>query len=333
MDSAWPLVVVAAVVVGAAVGAAVMMVRTQQGEESQSFVARPETRAWMWTVVASCGLHVGAAAALWPDWHEVLFEQPPLVQAGAAAVVLVLFVLSWVVPEVEARKWERPPSPLHRHKTRLVLLYLIAVPALGMAMTGMVVAAVQAQISVSPQERPLANAEPVVLAALDLRRQLRLYLATSAVLIVATLVATAMLRRARLAFSPQLKPNLPASDLIYYGGFFSLLLAVVYLPAFAAVQQAGWHLANRMLTEDPAVPPAGDWFDMRENLIGALSLEIGATKTFASAFAILTPIASAYLTKVLSGDREGADGAQGAGGGVSGAAATASTGAGQPDQP
>jgi hypothetical protein len=151
----------------------------------------------------------------------------------------------------------------------------------------------------------LTDQEGTMLAALEARRQLRLFLGVSAFLIACAVLVTAALRSALLRNDPTW--HFPTSSLILYGAFFSLLLAVVFVPAYMVVQDTGWRIVTLVLEKSALDPPEADWFTLRSSLVAALELDVGLAKTFAGAFAILTPIASAYLTSHFASSPETPD--------------------------
>lgn len=149
--------------------------------------------------------------------------------------------------------------------------------------------------------RTLADEEANALAAIQRHRRYRadleILLAALGTLVTLAVVASAALRA--LTVSVDARTALPAQSVILYGVVLSLILALVYTPAYLALLRAGRALRDRLAPlVAPDDPTFGDRVTQRERLDALLGLNVAATVSFRAGVAILSPLLGS-LTSLL----------------------------------
>ena len=314
MNTQQPLVVIVAVITGCVIGFGLFSSLPQgprrktvesgdvPNEPPPSFYKRDEARLWLALVTALWGILGGVAASIWPSWQDLMAE----VGAGTRALVVLgavaIFLVVLIVPRMYGG--QAGEFPLWRHKDRITILFLVGCIPLGMAATGMVLVAASGRRLVSSDDLSIsAKLDTMV----SLRQQLSTYLGCAALIIGVTIIAIAALGRALDAHFTAIGEAEKASELradhvVAYGVFFSGLLAIIFIPSYLDLQSSGSHIVDQALGQASLSPPSEDWFSRRGQLVELLALDIGWSAMFASAFALLTPLASGYLTKFIGLD-------------------------------
>jgi hypothetical protein len=93
---------------------------------------------------------------------------------------------------------------------------------------------------------------------LDLRRRLQQLLVLGGTVIGAATLATGALRLAVLAWKPNalFPPDYP----VLYGGFFTVVLAFLYGPAYASIQKQGRAILDGCWPLPPTAKPDETWY-------------------------------------------------------------------------
>jgi hypothetical protein len=130
---------------------------------------------------------------------------------------------------------------------------------------------------------------------LELRGLLERVLAVAAAVIAVAVLAAGALRSA-VNFSLGTDAY-PRQDVIIVGAYFTVLLALVYLPVYQTLSEVGRkNLDAACPAEEPSSAGWSDAYDKRSSLAGLLQLDVTTGIGYKAAVAILAPITSALVT-------------------------------------
>ena len=130
-----------------------------------------------------------------------------------------------------------------------------------------------------------------------LRGEIQLLLRILGALVTLAVIASAALR----AFTAQVDPEgaLPAQAVVLYGVTLSLVLALVYVPAYQTVLASGGALRDRIA---PLLPPDDPGFEarlgLRERIDSLLGLDVDAAVSLRAGIAILSPLLGSLVSLV-----------------------------------
>jgi hypothetical protein len=115
----------------------------------------------------------------------------------------------------------------------------------------------------------------------------------------AIIIVAAALRAAVIAATESAE-GFPPEYLVYFGGFYSALLAFAYAPAHRAHHKAGTVLRDKLLPI-PAGPVDSwaDWLAERKALDALLQLDVVSSKAITTGLAFATPLLGAGAGLVL----------------------------------
>jgi hypothetical protein len=290
--------VLAAFILGALAAAVLLFFDALVGgsaweEAGRRFLRRPETLVWLTLLAAQAGLWVvgwGAARALLAQLSE---GRSRAVTITGFALVGLLVVAVIVLPAVTTPT--ATPLPLHRPKiiTFIVLGALAAAPWIEAIWRVGTIATKRGAVLEADESAPLAFD-----SYLRLREQLGQAVVVLGVIVAGLTLTTGALRLAILKETPA--ADFPISSVLVYGGFFSLLLALIYVP----VQLRMIALGNRL--RDRAVPITAaadlDAFKRRGEAETVLQLSAGPIASMQAGLAVLAPLLTALLGQLLSSD-------------------------------
>ena len=284
-------------ILGALAAAALLFFDVLAGGSSwevagRQFLRRPETLVWLTLLTAQAGLWVVGWGAVRGLLAQLIQGRSREVSITGFALIGVLVVAVIVVPAVTTPT--ATPLPLHRPKVIafIVLGALAAAPWIE-AIWRVGTIARMSPTPVVDQSRPHAFD-----TYLRLRELLGHAVVVLGVIVAGITLTTGALRLAVLAHTPA--ANFPISSVLVYGGFFSLLLALIYVPVQLRVIQLGIRL------RDGAVPITAtdglDKFKRRGEAETVLQLTTGPIASMQAGLAVLAPLLTALLAQLLSSD-------------------------------
>ena len=219
----------------------------------------------------------------WRDRSSLKTEVLP------SAVVLVLLVVTVVaVPAVLSKLPEFIP---HLHvKVRFLT---------GVALILAEVGAVSIWLIRGKLERIAEQgaARQTLQTYLGLRSELERLLGVLGIIIGMAVLASAALRGIELDYAdlhPEKNIEFPAENVILYGLVLSLVLALVYLPTYATLQQTGSKLRDA-IAPFPGREDFEEGMARRRTLDELLGLRLSATASFRAGVAILSPLIGSVL--------------------------------------
>lgn len=293
-------------VVGSAVGGAVLFgdwlvslvgagdpfARTDRA----NFVALAKTQLWLSLVAAQVGVMAVLARRAVPTALEV-WRDVDKRQAGLRILALAVIVWLFVLAANQAQK--PPPFPGERPKLWVItgLGFVACVPAL---LTLWGVRGGLDRLGAGIEQSGASEAPPT-------QAFLRLYdLAQRALLVLGTIIGGAILgagaQRNAMIASTNRKDDFPLEYVLLYGLFFSVMLAVVYMPTYERLQSTGDRIVERYASLGALSDESwSDDYVKRRQLIELLRLEVTLPGSLKAGAAILAPLTSSLLASLLPG--------------------------------
>jgi len=283
------------VVIGGAVGAAIILVGARGNDHSKAFVETPWFLIWLLLIAAQTALWAVSAPVFVNAWLRLRrFGTRDLgiwiASAAFAAAVAATAAFPALVHSLELH------SPLSHHRLRISLL-------LGLG-TAVALVGVQAVALVHRAARArTATLKDGLAHFLFLREELQTLLFFLGTIIGAATLASGALRIALIDYGATDAQKFPAAAVLAYGGYFTLLLVAVYAPAYAALLALGKHLRDEICGALPAKPEDpgawAEWQSRRSTVEGFLQLNVSAGDRLKTGLAILAPFAGSAISLLL----------------------------------
>lgn len=265
---------------------------------SQHFADLPQFSVWAQVLTVEVAASAAAAVAMWPAFLL-------LCQATGRRPVLLAMV-AWLAVGLLTRFAGSGPLtgpgylPLWLLPERITVATAVTGVLLSPSVLGLML--VQSRLSALGQQVPAMlvdeRADRIVVELLWLRAALQRFLISLAVVISGAVLAAGALRNAFLASGAPAR-NYPVAGILTYGGFFTMLTALIFVPAYVAWQQRVADLRDRLY------PVPGDglaphtWYEARSDLETLLPARPGAASVLAAAFAILAPLAGSLVSALI----------------------------------
>lgn len=293
-------------VIGAAVGGAVLFgdwLASLVGvghpfarADRMTFIGLPKTQLWLSLVAAQVGVMAVLARRAVPMALEV-WRDADARQSGLR--ILALGVIVWLFVFFANKAQRPPPFPGERPKLWVItgLGFVACVPAL---VTLWGVRGGLDRLGEGIEQSGASEAPPT-------QAFLRLYdLAHRALLVLGTIIGGAILgagaQRNAMIASTNRKDDFPLEYVLLYGLFFSIMLAVVYMPTYERLQSRGDKIVERYATlGGPSDESWSDDYVKRRQLIELLKLEVTLPGSLKAGVAILAPLTSSLLATLLPG--------------------------------
>lgn len=279
--------------------------RAAETPEARSFTSLLEFDLWSALVGASIALYVAVAYAMSyavrQRWRHPVDRPAPwavgVLLAGAFLLMGAVFrVLRFFMPPGTT------PVPLDglwwRMPLLLVLGMLAAVPgAVGLWDVQCRLLRLSRRLPTEPDVLPPVGA----LRELDRAWRDALRFLTGGSLIISTAVVDAgALRNALLAHGMS-QQAFPASSVLLYGAFFSVMFALVFMPVVVLWRSVAGRLVEATVRIPEADELTEDWVERRARLVAFLRLNVSLPKVLAPAFGILAPLATGVVSLFLPG--------------------------------
>jgi hypothetical protein len=271
------------------------------GPGGWEFWKDPRTRLWHLTMSVQVPLWVAATA--W-GWRPLLHHDSPWAREKSVwlwpRLQALLFAIAGCLPSftspVAHLLAERSKLPYHEGK--MLSFTVLGVGVAALQDWGLLTVNAEASNELARLEETLSRQAltKVVARYLQLRSRVQGFVSWVGAIIGAATLATGCLRNS--VDSPEFPPEL----VIAYGLYFTILLALVFLPALYSVQALGTELARRLSRPEPLGSEAGDWKHWSEEqnaLEGYLGLQQNPLQMMQSAVSVLAPLVGSVSGLVL----------------------------------
>jgi hypothetical protein len=257
-------------------------------EETAQFATLPQTQLWVAVSAALTGLSLAAGLiVVRPWWH--LFSDADTLARTVSVLVLIAALLAVFLP----RAMVRPRMELP-YRFRTVVPFLVF-GGLGFFPPGSGMILLWAA-ALEADSGSLAAARRSVGALVEQRRSLMLFLGMASFIVFLAVLSQAALRRALIIA----RRDYPPIFLALTGAYFSTLIALLFVPAYLAMQEAAQAAVDTLVPLSDATFPNHEWFERQSDLRAFLGLDVSIVGLFSAAFAVLIPVASSVLAAYLS---------------------------------
>ena len=282
----------------ACAGATLLVLRLGSGhtKASRGFAARPEFAVWVWLYAVYVGTAVAMGLASFPAFWFLART------TGRRAAALA--VAAWPVVGVLLLRFG--PSavggiPLWLGAVRTNAANVIAGVFITPSFAGLLL--VQTRLSALAKDTVSAadegKAGELIVELAWLRTAMLRFLATFATAITVGLLALAALRGALLASGVPAKHVL-SLRLLTFGGVFTAMTALIFVPAYVAWQERLSELRDALHPVPQDGRPPHDWFQARNDLDALLSAKASVGSVLATAFSVLAPLLATVVSTLFS---------------------------------
>jgi hypothetical protein len=294
---------------GFLVGLALTRVGVNHADDIGGFTSTVQFQAWAVAIALQLGLWGLLAPGLWRIQRELWHRLPDA--SGRSSLVLVIGGYVGLLALIAAALRFVPHNPsipsIFSLRTAILLWVgmVVVVPpiAIGMWLVQGVLGKLETTLRTAPRNRDTLELDWVMVGRevfgelLDLRGRLQQLLMLGGTIIGAATLATGALRLAVLAWKPNalFPPDYP----VLYGGFFTVVLAFLYGPAYGSLQRQGRAIVDGCWPLPPAVKPDEAWYKARQTAESMLGLTISVRDGFQTGAAILAPLVTSLITVLL----------------------------------
>jgi hypothetical protein len=264
------------------------------------FIGRDQTALWLLLLCGQAALWAALLNPLMRTLRELRpWHRRRTAVLGASWFILAFAALSGVTAAVKIPDYDLPG-----HGTKLALLTLFAglVSYLGALGIWRVDNAANDPALDVPQPREPTSEPPAAPGQIDrylhLRDALDRLLVYMGAIVSSAVLAAGALRNAVVSWDPD--ADFAEERVLMYGLFLSALLALIYIPPFQRLRTVGARLRDAYAP--PLWPPHPDWrkrAEERAALGELLRLEVTPSASLGAALAILAPLASSMVARLL----------------------------------
>ena len=211
----------------------------------------------------------------------------------ASWLELGIGLLALLLPVVVLQLVLQTTSPMRYHTARI---YILIVPGLvvgagclaGILMSG---AAAKRDIRERPLRRQVAYMERV-------QKHLKFFLIVAGAIVGLGTLARGALRHALLAADLP-TTNLDKNEIIVYGLYLSMILAIAYVPARIAIRTGSQRILDEHFPMPSDPKKLRDWSTQHKIVSGVLQVDVSLKEEFESGVAILAPLAGSATSLLL----------------------------------
>jgi hypothetical protein len=282
----------------ASAGATLLLLRLGSGhtQASRRFAALPQFDVWIWIFAAYVGGAAALGAASFPAFWLLVRTTGRRAAARAVAAWPVLGTLVLLFGPTAVGY-----MPLWLGDVRTRAATVIAGVFITPAFAGLLLA--QTRLSALGQETTCAanegKAGGLIVELSWLRTAMLRFLTTFAAAITVGLLGVGALRLAVLAFGYP-AARVPPLRLLTYGGVFTALAALIFLPVYVAWQERVSELRDALHPVPQDGRPAHDWFQARDDFDALLAARASAGRVLATAFSVLAPLMASVVSALFS---------------------------------
>jgi hypothetical protein len=309
-DSPWW--VVCGIFIGFAVGftAAVLQLPERNDADDEAakrnrqrarFRRTEQARSWAGGTAVALALTYGLMLAQWHTWQSAVCRSKEVAWLGVGfCAVMGMALFAGALWFRHNRTSQRPDPRKDYPVTHFMLRQVVVVVPMALvviqSVTGIAAVADLARRTASNAEGKNGLGSSQILKMVGLRRDYFALLSTAVLEVVVIVALIAIAQRALLSFfsSPRLRAYYGSRDPLFFGVMLSLVLAVVLVPSWGVLQEAGHRLAAVQLEYETF---GLDWFAWRDNLDAALAPSIGPAAVLAALLGIVSPIATALISE------------------------------------
>lgn len=282
-------------VLGATLGALIFFFGSPSSPESRAFVSSPEFLVWFAINVGLFALYPVALVFVWRNttdlrryarahWLDLLLSS------------LTMIGLFFLPIKLGANTVGLRPFPLEHFSIKITLI-----EGVGLLAGALPLWIAMWLMRAGVEDDALKSAGAKGLSTYGLyRERLDQFLLLESLLLALFIFTSAAMRQMALALNMIQPSQYPEILLLLTGGYYTLLLALVYFPTEAALHKTGRSLVELY---HPLVDPRdAQWSETyagRKELEEFLELKLSAQQRFATLFTLLAPVASGAFSLLV----------------------------------
>jgi hypothetical protein len=279
-------------VAGASIGAFIFLFNWQATEEIREFVKSPEFVIWIFINVVLFAFYPILIALLWKPLNDLriyFFKNKCEIIISALIFTALFFIPIMIGPKIANIE----PLPLVGANTKILIVTIIGflVSTLPLAIgIWLVQAAIRETFGEIKKSQELIN------QYITYRDYLHQFLMILGSLLSLFILVTAAFRAVLIASCSTNTNEYPTIYLLIIGAYYTLLLALLYSPAYISLIAAGRRLLDAYFAL-PA-PDSTSWASIRskrKELEDLLDLKVTGEQRFLSSITILSPFVSSIF--------------------------------------
>lgn len=279
---------------GAVAAGFLLYLNADDTADSSRFVSSPGFLIWGAIIAAQTAVWAVLTVPVWRDALALYRVTRPSWTIWLVPALLVLFLVLLVVYSPAAElAW---PLVGHRWKSAV----LTGAAALGVGLPAVFgISLVQDGVR---RHRRTGMTRADIRRAVEGRAQIRRLLGAAGAIIGLAVLAAGALQRAVV---PEFIPaeTYPPSSVVLYGGFFTGLLLLAYLPAHLSLRRFCLDIRESYFPTKqmpaPTDPAFVDWLEGRSRLDALTQVNVGASQQLQASLFILAPLISAVLGALI----------------------------------
>lgn len=290
-----PLTVILLGLAGGLSGAGAILFQARSTPESRELVEAPQFWLWFFLLALSAAVAIISGMLVLNSLRQLKeYLAGNRIEIAVSCLVVALMFL-FATPTMSL------PQRLHvlrYHRIKMLLLtglnFLVALLA-GVGIW-LVHAALRTKL-----DKVEADSEQVE-AFLQLRDHLQRLLSILGLLIGVGTLAAGSLRNLLISTGVAEKSDFPAELVLVYGAFFTVLVALIYVPTYALLVTVGRQICDAFFPFSSIEPESvAKWHSGRKSLEAILKVEVGVGQSFQTGVAVFAPLFSSLVSLLMSG--------------------------------
>lgn len=291
----FPIIVLA--VCGLSFGVGLVLFQANSTPESIAFSSTVEFAVWLFMIALTCMMIFTTPFILSRDLKS-LWRYRRGHELDLFISLLGLAVL-FAIPMLYTRSSndESISFPLAYHSNKVLILYILGFFAV--AVPGSLGIWLLRQELVTEFEHPTAESNTIKDYLSD-RERLQRFLLILGILVTLVTLNTGALRNAVIAAGASDKESFPVIGVLIYGAYFTLILIILYLPAYNQLLEAGRRV--RDVYCPLPLPDTPEWdkaLARRKLLEETLQLNLTTQQSLQTGILVLAPMLSGILSVLL----------------------------------
>jgi hypothetical protein len=275
-------------------GVVVILFKAQSTPESLAFIQTEAFILWMFMIGLGGVLFFTAPFLLWVDVRHLLkfARGQSLDFVLSTLLVAALFALPTVFTRLIVTGSIEFPLVYHQQKMNVFYLAGFLTVLLPGALAIWLV-----RCGLAVEFRRVSPEAKTIDRYLKYREQLQRFLLVLGLGVTLLTLATGALRQALIVAKAATPEQFPVNDVVIFGGYYTLLLVVIYLPAFGALREAGRRVRDAYCPLPESTNPEWDKvLAKRKTLEDILQLQISFQQSLGAGITILAPLLSSLLS-------------------------------------
>ena len=284
-------------VMGASIGVLIYFWGSPVSRESQAFVTTPEFVIWFFINVVLFATYPILLIMLWRSVHQLReqFRHNMLEILGASIILFGLYILPL---RMGNRIISMKPLPLEYADAKILVIQTVGFLASALPLA---LAIWLTQSSIRDTFRNLEPKEHIIETYISFRDYLQQFLVALGALLSLFVLQSAAFRASALASGATTPDEYPAVYVLVIGAYNTLLLAIIYFPAYLVLVSAGRRILDSYF---PLLSPDSEgWANesaARKQLEDLLELKVTGAQRFLRSITLIAPFVSSILSSLLN---------------------------------